>query len=199
MMLGVAVAASGWFGARVASGNRDAAPAATTVAVIDLEEVINALKEREDRAEMIKTKARETDTLLKPIEDRAKRLQSELELLSPGTPERTKKQDEFREVMFRGEFERQLALKVLNEMTVNMFRDLYLKVDATAERIAQKNGYDLVLVSDDKAEIPSGDNEQALRRAMLLKRMLYVNNRLDITREVITTMNNEYAAAPRGR
>lgn len=198
-MLLAAVVVAGFVGARAATGSRMQAPKTPIIAVVDLEEVINNLKEREDRAEVIKAKAREADERLKPIEDRVKSLAQQLESLPTGTPERARKQDEVKEVMFRGEFERQLALKVINEMGINMFRDLYLKVDNAAERIAKKNGYDVVLVSDEKAEIPSGDNEAALKRAMLMKRMLFVNPQLDITREVIQTMNNEYAAGPKAR
>ena len=89
-----------------------------------------------------------------------------------------------------------MATRNLSIRGGEMLRDLYMKVDAAAENLAKKNGYDLVLVSDEKAPIPQ-DDQAAARRAMLLKRMLYVNPTLDITQELVQTMNNEFAMGKR--
>lgn len=193
------VIAAGAVGAGVAVGNRPAPTQPPLVALVELELVINQLKEFEDRTEQIKTKITEADARLEVIKENVNALGQQVEAMGIGTPERSKKIEEFKEAALRAEFERQLAGKVIDQMRINMFRDLYLKVDSAAEAIAKKNGYDIVLVSDEKSEIPSGENEQAMRRAMLLKRMLYVNPTLDITNEVLQTMNNEWAAGPKLR
>jgi hypothetical protein len=97
-----------------------------------------------------------------------------------------------RDAVFKAEFEKQLARRNLNARKAEMLRTLYVKVDKAAEMLAKKNGYDMVLVSDEKAPIPEEDGEAAYR-AILFKRMLYVGTTLDISQELLQTINNEYA------
>lgn len=181
---------AGLAGARSAGANR--APSATPpiVAVIDLEKVINSLDEQRDKTTQLENEFKGEEGRMKALAESAKQQENELAALTG--PALQAARAKLRDAVFNLEFQRQLAKRNLNLRGADMLRELYLKVDAAAEDLAKKNGYDLVLVSDEKAPIPE-DDEAAARRAMLLKRMMYVNPTLDITNELIQTMNNDYA------
>ena len=155
---------------------------------------INSLDEQKSKQRELEDNAKAEEARLKSF---AEQVEGEKKALDGLTGDaRATAERKFRDDLFKLEFERQLATRNLSIRGGEMLRDLYMKVDAAAENLAKKNGYDLVLVSDEKAPIPQ-DDQAAARRAMLLKRMLYVNPTLDITQELVQTMNNEFAMGKR--
>lgn len=116
----------------------------------------------------------------------------------PAGSDKDKAMKELREKAIRAEFEKQYAQKLLIEMQGEMLRDLYLKISEATGRMAKTNGYSLVIANDQKIEIPKGDPNE-IGRAISSKRMLYSDGALDVTQELITMMNNEYAARGSGR
>lgn len=190
--------AGGYFVAQAgAKAAMKAPPSAPVIAVIDLEETLKQLKERADKEDALKVQVGELQNRIKVLEEDAKSYQSKIEN-AVGDPEKIRLAKEFREKAIRAEFEKQYAQRFLNELQSEMLRELYLKIDAAADAIAKKNGYALVLASDEKVNIPSGDSE-AVTRAIGLKRMMYVDPQLDITREVVDEMNNKYQSGAKAR
>ncbi len=171
-----------------------APPKGATVAVVDLEKLINGLDEKRAKGEEYKkafdAKQKELENLQKQIQERA----TAVKAMPEGTG-RTKAAEELREMVYRGELEAKLASRRLDSQQADLFRDLYLKVDAAVEQISKQNGYHMVLVSDEGAEIPENSNSENILRAITMKRMLYIAKELDITDEVIKFMNNSFAAA----
>ncbi|HPO92764.1 MAG TPA: OmpH family outer membrane protein [Phycisphaerales bacterium] len=192
--LAAAIVGSGVIGARSARAGFAPSNQAPIVAIVDLETVINSLDEQKSKQRELEDNAKAEEARLKSF---AEQVEGEKKALDGLTGDaRATAERKFRDDLFKLEFERQLATRNLNIRGGEMLRDLYMKVDAAAENLAKKNGYDLVLVSDEKAPIPQ-DDQAAARRAMLLKRMLYVNPTLDITQELVQTMNNEFAMGKR--
>ncbi len=171
-----------------------APPKGATVAVVDLEKLINGLDEKRAKGEEYKkvfdAKQKELENLQKQIQERGTAMQA-----MPAGAGRTKAAEEVREMIFRGELEAKLASRRLDNQQADLFRDLYLKVDAAVEEISKQNGYHMVLVSDEGAEVPENSSSENVLRAITMKRMMYVAKELDITDEVIKYMNNTYAAA----
>lgn len=172
---------------------RAAPPKGATVAVVDLEKLINGLDEKKAKGEEFKkafeVKQKELDGLKKKAEEKETAIKA-----MPIGPARTAAADELREMILRARIEAEIANQRLDLQQADLFRDLYLKVDAAVEQLAAQNGYHMVLVSDEGAEIPKGNSETVLR-GITLKRMLFVDDALDITEETIKFMNNSYAAA----
>jgi Skp family chaperone for outer membrane proteins len=181
---------AGMVGARSAGANRSPAAAPPIVAVVDLETVINNLTEQKDMQAQFDATAKAEDARLKAMGDELEQKQKELQGLVGANLVEAK--TKLRDAVFKAEFEKQLARRNLNARKAEMLRTLYVKVDKAAEMLAKKNGYDMVLVSDEKAPIPEEDGEAAYR-AILFKRMLYVGTTLDISQELLQTINNEYA------
>lgn len=166
-------------------------PAAPVIAVVDLEGVLGGLNERKDKESALKTSLEDMQKRVTALGDEAKGEQSKVEQATGAQKIALAKA--MREKIIRAEFEKQYSEKVLGEMQGEMLRELYLKIDEAAGRLAKQNGYQLVLASDEKVNIPQGAPGEVLR-AIALKRMLYVDQSLDITQEIVALMNNEYAA-----
>ena len=77
-------------------------------------------------------------------------------------------------------------------MQAEMLRELYLKINAAVQFLAKRDGYQLVLTSDEKVPVNAGDPDSVLR-AISLKRMLYVDPAMDITPDVVSYLNLGYA------
>jgi len=78
-----------------------------------------------------------------------------------------------------------------------MFRDLYLKIKKSVAEVADENGYDLVLISDNKREILVNPNAKEprdfqVREQIKVKRIMFASNQIDITEQIVTHMNLEW-------
>lgn len=169
-----------------------APPAAPVIAVVDLEGVLSGLKEREDKEKAYKAQGEELQTKLKGLKEQ---LEGEAQTIDnmPAGPAKETAIKAFGEKRLRAEFERQFSQKILNELQAEMIRSLYLKISAACAEAAKRNGYHLVMASDQRIGVPQGDID-TVTRAIALKRMLHVDQGLDITEEIKTLMNNQYAA-----
>lgn len=183
-------ALSGSVGARLAS--KPAPPAAPIIATLDLEAVVTGLNERTDKEASLKSELANYQSKVDKLAEEVKAMQKSLENEPDGVG-KMKMAKDFRDKAVRLEFEKQYAQRLLGELQGEMLRELYLKMVKAAQAQAKKNGYALVLASDERVQVPSGDPTD-VTRAIAMKRMLHVDTSLDITQEIITLMNNEYAA-----
>lgn len=182
-----------WTGASAVARMSAAAPPTNPIlATVDLEAIVAQINERKDKEDALKASLAEAQKNVDTIVEGVKAEQSKIEQLSGAQKDAAVKR--LREMAIRAEFEKQYAQKLLIEMQGEMLRDLYLKISDTTKRHAKKNGYAMVLVTDEKLEIPKSDPE-AITRAISSKRMMYVDPSLDITADIVTQMNNEYSAA----
>jgi Skp family chaperone for outer membrane proteins len=74
---------------------------------------------------------------------------------------------------------------------------LYLKITDAAAELAIQSGYTLVLTSDEDMQAPTKNADQVIQAASL-RRILYADDRHDITQELIDFMNTRYVAAASG-
>lgn len=186
-LAGVALTA-GYAGANF---RRPAPPSAPVIAVIDLESAFNQLAERTDMEAQLKAQRDELQNRLQTLADEAKSKGNEADQLSG--PAKTTKLREARDAAIRAEFEGQFSQKKLDETRGELRRELYMKIVDAVQKLAQQNNYALVMASDESVKIPLADPE-TVARAISFKRMLFVDKALDITNEVVNTMNNDYKA-----
>ena len=173
--------------------DRGAPPKGATIAIVDLEKLINGLDEKRAKGEQFQgafdAKKTELEALKKKIEER----ETAVKNMAPGAA-RTKGAEELRDMIIRAEMEAQLANRKLDLQQADLFLELYEKVNEAIATLSKQNGYHLVFVSDESAKVPKGNSETVLR-GITMKRMLYVDDALDITDEVVRFMNNSFAAA----
>lgn len=177
----------------VAATNYMAAPPkGATIAVVDLEKLINGLNEKAAKAaefqKAFDVKKAELEVLKTRIDEKTVALNN----MPPGSA-RSKAAEELRDMMIRGEMEAQIASRKLDGQQADLFHELYMKVDEAIRQIAVQNEYHMVLVSDEAVKVPKGNSETVLR-GITMKRMLFVHDELDITKLVIEQMNNSFAA-----
>lgn len=169
-----------------------APPAAPIIAIVDLEDVVKGLNERTDKEAALTSQKASLEAKIKQIKDEADADKTRMDQEPAGAGQLALAKG-VREKLFRAEFERQYAQRLLDETQTDMLRDLYTKIAAAAQEMAKQNGYSMVLASDERVNIPRGDPE-AVTRAITLKRMLYVDKSMDITADLVQLMNNQYAA-----
>lgn len=196
-VLGLALVACMGVGAYVSRATAGAAfkptpPAAPVIATVDLEQVIQKMKEREDKENALKARSEEYKNKLKLLQDEATSDKSKLDAETEG-PGKIAMAKSLREKIFRMEFEGQYATKILGEMQGEMLKDLYTKINNTARVIAKRNAYQLVITSDENAQVNAGDPD-SIKRAIAFKRILYVDPAMDITNDIVNELNNAYAA-----
>ncbi len=180
-------------GARAAAtAARFGPPAAPVIAVVDLDSVLQGLNEKKDREAALQTTLKDLQSRVNALGEEAKNEQAKLEQATDAQKPALAKA--LREKIIRAEFEKQYSEKILTEMSGEVIREIYLKIDNATERLAKQNGYQLVLASDEKNPVPDRGSTSDILRSIASKRMLFVDPSLDITQEVITLMNNEYAA-----
>lgn len=193
VVVGVAALVGVGAGGVTASMSFRAPPTGPTIAIVDLEAVINKLNEKTEQFGILAAAHKaKTDELAK-LSDRVKAKETEIRAMAEG-PSKERAKVEFREMVYRGEFEAQFAGRQLDNQQGDVLRDLYLKIDEAATALAKRNGYHMVIVSDENVDIPKGSSE-AVMRGMLLKRFMFVDKTMDITDELVTFMNNAHAAA----
>ena len=84
-----------------------------------------------------------------------------------------------------------------------LYKELYQSIKREAAALAKTAGYDVVLVDDSQGELSFKADPRMPRRAQVLqqiagRRMLYGNEALDITEDLIQRMNNaEKAMGPK--
>ncbi len=184
----------GTYVAARATASAPVPPAAPVVATVDLEEVIKGLKEREDKEKALKAQQQEYQNKLNQMTEDAKSEKSKIENM-PDTPEKIAAAKSLREKLIRAEFEKQYAERLLGELKGEMMRELYVKISEATKKLAKRNGYQLVLSNDQNVPVGTGDPDAVLR-AIALRRVMYADPALDITGEVVTELNNLYAAGP---
>jgi Skp family chaperone for outer membrane proteins len=189
----LAAAALAALAASLAAGraaSRPAAPPAAVIAVVDLERALKGLDEKAAKEAEFTARKTELERRVGDLEKRIKEKDSALKLLPVG--ERKPAMDELQRLAFEWKFENEYSRRVLDELEGDMIRELYQRLDAAAEALARRNGYTIVLASDEKVEVRPGRSDD-VQRTISLKRMLYVAPQHDITDELITVMNNEFA------
>ncbi len=168
-------------------------PVPPVIAVVDLQAIVAGLDERTVKDYEFQNKGKELqsvlDTKKKAFEDTKSQIEATTDKQQKLVLQKRAYLQE-QELKFETEFSQQQ----LDLLYGDLLRDLYSKITAAAAKISAQNGYTMVLASDEGASIPPGGRTE-VTRAIGMKRMLFVDDSHDITKVVITVMNNDFVAA----
>ena len=165
------------------------------VACVNVGQVFNEYQRQKDLAEEIK---QERDRLSLELEQRRMRIdgaRSVLDALDPQDPTYQAKMRDLLEMNIR--FKNWMDLndaavgREIGVWTATIYREL---LKATAD-IARERGYSLVLYRDE-FELLSTD-PAAVQELIRARKVLYADDRVDITQAVLDKLNAEYRAQPR--
>jgi len=197
LCLGAAVLGATLQPATAQSGGGRATPPASSIAIIDMAKVSEAITEGEVIRKRLKDEETAYNAHIGTLKEKADKVNADLELLKgkEQTPEfRAKRAEKFElDATLKARFETsKLLLEVSEGESVRL---LYSRILDAAARLGKDAGYDLVLVDDRYIEPPANATGKQVAGVMRDRRILYVSERTDITQQLITMMNNEFKAA----
>lgn len=172
-------------------------PRQPVIATVDLNRALEGLNERATLEDRLRQREAELQGKLEDMVAELEDERSKLEVMPAGS-ERRRLEDQLRQMVIRIEFESQFSRRLLDQTEAELLKGLYEKmVDATG-RLAERNGYTMVIATDERMRLPApegGATSADVQRAILSRRMLHVDRSHDITEELVNMMNNEFAAA----
>lgn len=178
----------------VANNAMMAAPVPPNVAVVNLESVINNLEELQTRQSELTSYRDQLVKKVGELETSADTLTSQLKVLPQNAPEFRKAQEDLARKQFEIRFERELAEELMARRRGDIQRELFNKVAEASRRLAQQRGFQLVLSNDSVVDILEGPESQVVRQ-VASRRIIYADQTLDISGELVAMMNNEWRAA----
>ncbi|MEM9166927.1 MAG: OmpH family outer membrane protein [Planctomycetota bacterium] len=171
----------------------------TVVGTLDIDRVSVELQEAKDRqAEIVaatQTRADELQSLGETLEG----LNEELSVLAETErQERVRLTIEIEAARTNLQARQQLYSRELELRDAELKRELYEKIVDAARRVAERDGYDMVLLDDGIISLdgPRVVDGASLLEAMLSKKVIYASDTVDLSSSVLTLMNNEFAAGP---
>lgn len=193
--LGVALSAGLLIAARPATATATAQSAsASAVAVVDLNALLEGLDERKFLEDQLNTAISRRQAQLDEILTQLNKKNEDKELQAAGTPERRETLREIRELEIAARARREFLQQEISLEKGDMLLDLFGKVRSAADEIAQRDGWDVVLIDDGTLPLPERGTEQQALALILSRRILHKSDRVDITDEVRIVMNNRFNA-----
>jgi Skp family chaperone for outer membrane proteins len=141
------------------------------------------------------TQLRETkaQTLRQKTEE-ITQLSQKLELLAPGSTQRDQADRELQQKQVESRNLTDLSTQEVARKYLEYWDIVYNDICAATDKVAQQEGYDLVLKRVDRR--PRTGSLQELQGKIEGMTVLYASSRLDLTEKVLTSLNEEFARAP---
>jgi Skp family chaperone for outer membrane proteins len=189
--LAILLAAFAW----QAGANSSRPPAqATSVATVDIVEIIDQLEERKVRENELETRKNASQAQLDEVINQLRTLQSDLEMLAKGTDEYKDKVRQAMEMTGVVKARGDALNQILSMDRGNVSREMYQKVTEAISRIADREGYDIVLFDDSLFPVVEDAPYQDVFRSIISKSVIYRHESVNITNQVTTLLNNEFTA-----
>jgi len=198
MPLGIAITclATGVVRAMLATSRADANynAADASIAVVDVERVYSSLDELGQRNTDLQAQAQSLQAKIDEQAEKIEGLRNQIQALGEGS---ISKRRELEIQLFEQtgllQGRQQAFQQKLNLEEGVLVRQMYAKIVSAVEEVGQRDGYNVVLFDTRRITLPKGGVD-AVNAAILSKSLLYVDNKVDITDEVITKMNNDFSA-----
>ena len=167
----------------------------TVVVTFSIERVSADLTERADSEASLRNLFSKVETELKSRNESMTVLQETLQ--SAADADKPVLVEQLNQLAIQAMSYKQFAERRVDSERSLMFRDLYMKIKSSVANIANENGYDLVLITDDDREIlanPQTNTSQEfqVREQIGQQRVVFASGQIDITAQIVTHMNLEW-------
>lgn len=176
-----------------ATSARAANPSA--VAVVDLGELLDGLEERVFLEGELNKEIDARQRELNEIVEQIKTMNSNIETLPDGDPRTIQQIRDLRLKEVEARAMQQFVSEQLSLEKGKMLAVLYTKIQRAVCDVLASDGWDIVLIDDSGLELPQMAQEQQMLQLILSRRVLCASDRVDITNDVKTRMNNNFNAA----
>ena len=172
-------------------GQNATGPRPTSTAVIDVQNVLNNLAEKKTIEADI---TRRGEQLQRETQDRAKEvrdLEQDLTILAPDSEAFRQANEKRQQKTIELEVWQRIKLQELEGEKAIQMEHLYRKLTAAVERLAKRQGYDLVLYKDETEPV-RGKTQQQVATIINMRKVLYAAPELDVTDQITQMLNNEF-------
>jgi Skp family chaperone for outer membrane proteins len=182
----------------LAFGQAAATRTPTVAAVVNLQVLLEGLRELSDKNKELDPTRSGYRAQLDELDTRIKALEVELkDNVSPDQAMlRAEKSLQLAELRNVREFREKSFIDLMDARNGDILRRIYIKTLPQIATYAKLNGIDLVLLDDRGIPVPERANQSQINNVILSKRVLHASEAIDITQQLITYVNNEYGAAP---
>lgn len=166
---------------------------ATAVAIVDLERVMNGLAEKKKREEDMRALIAQRQATLDDLKKQLDGLTKQMELIPKDDRLKLReiKQKQI-EIAATAEARKQALQTLIALETGEILREIYMKINGSITRVAEKDGWDLVLLDNRSIEIPDALTDREINFIIQSRTVLHAANSVDISDDIITMMNAEY-------
>ena len=167
------------------------------IATIDLEKTYNSLERFAAAQATIKAAADELEKKVKAAEATVKDLEAELESFQPGSDAQAAAIQKLQIAV--GEFRavQEFSRAKLELERARALRDTYLAIKDSARRLAERDGYDYILLDDSLPEMDLKNATQTMQQ-ISARRFIYATPKADATTALVGLMNDEWKASKSG-
>lgn len=182
-------------GAAIGAGIRHAVAKDPAVVVhVRLEYVFNQLDEMQQIREALSAEDARIAADAAKRKENLKKMQADLEALVEGTPQHKQlREDLLFEAAATDAWEKLRQRELLAEES-RWYQLMYRKISAAIAQLADAEGYHYVILADKNDEFRQGATSDIVAQ-MFERKMLFGSPTRDVTDQLITRMNNAFAAA----
>ena len=178
---------------------RPQAPSAepARIATIDLEKTYNSIERFAAAQATIKSSADELEKRVKAAETTVKDLEAELESFQPGSDAQAAAIQKLQIAV--GEFRaiQEFSRAKLELERARALRDTYLAIKDASRRLAERDGYDYILLDDSLPEMDLKNATQTMQQ-ISARRFIFATPKSDATMALVALMNDEWKASKSG-
>jgi len=192
-LLAVAILAAGVLQSNTQPATAAAAVKSPVIATIRVSEVINGLDELKERENELKLFIDERQAEIKTLGEELATLVDDMNLMPTGSPQKKEAYQQAMRKRLNLEVEGEISSQLIDARRGEVYAEMFKRIQAAAQQLAQREGYHLV-ITDDSDSVINPDTERVVRAGILSRRVLFSDPSLDITDDLILTMNNAWKA-----
>ena len=186
---------AGVFGYESATAQANAKAQPSKVGLIDMAEVFKEFKKFTALREDLKNEMVQMDTAAKPQIQEMQRLQKQLQsgAFASGSPEKSQAEEQLINVSTKLEALRKKSQVDVMRKESEIYKDVYLEIQAAVEKFSKYQGYDMV-IRFNSSKLEEQENPQAVLQQMN-RNVIYHNPADNITGVIVKYLNKQYETA----
>lgn len=169
---------------------QDQQTAEPNIAVVNLAQVFDGYRMTKDLEQQFDNRRRAIGDQAENRRFAVEKQLAALQAFDPASRDYAERREELRRMEFEFKVWVSMEEQRLKDEHMGWLRRIYDDVREVVADVARARGIDLILTYDELS--PDVPDSLALRREILLKKVLYFNDRVDLTAEVLGRLNERY-------
>ena len=170
-------------------------PTSVTIGSIDMDAVLKGYDKFKATSEMLRAEAMERHAQLVKLGNEARQEGEKLSRLTPNGPDAKKCEDKITQLKAQFEAGRENAEREFTQKEAEHMATIYNEIQVMAKAIAKQRGMSFIVKYSDA---PASGTEPNSVMAAMSRTILYADERVDVTKDVIYWLNSRYQTASGG-